>query len=333
MIALPIPLVVSLVLGFLLVRAWLRRETPRLFLMLLAACALQGVVVSLCQYYGWTALLAVQPVTATAIPPLAWVTFQTTAIRATDLQRDLLHALPPVFTAFCVAAASPALDFVVPGIFLIYGTALLAALRPGADSLPLARLEAGDLPALVWRAIAAALVLSALSDVLIAASLALGAQWLQPLIVGLFSSLWLLAIGALSLSRSLGEVEENPPEIPVEASEPDTALMGELEGLLAKEELYLDPGLTLARLAKRLRVPVKRLSSAVNRASGENVSRYINGFRIRHACAALEAGTNVTNAMLDSGFMTKSNFNREFLRVTGQTPSDWIAARRIKPPG
>jgi AraC-like DNA-binding protein len=32
---------------------------------------------------------------------------------------------------------------------------------------------------------------------------------------------------------------------------------------------------------------------------------------------------SVTTAMLDSGFNTKSNFNREFLRVTGASPSKW----------
>jgi len=35
--------------------------------------------------------------------------------------------------------------------------------------------------------------------------------------------------------------------------------------------------------------------------------------------------------MLDSGFMTKSNFNREFLRVMGMTPSAWRRAQRHGP--
>ncbi|MCX8995592.1 helix-turn-helix domain-containing protein [Rhizobiaceae bacterium BDR2-2] len=332
MIALPIPLIVSLVLGFLFVRAWVRRDRPRLFLALLAACALQGVVVSLCQHYGLNGLLAVQPVTATVIPPLAWVTLQTTAIRAPDPRRDLVHLAAPAFTAFCVLFASPALDVVVPGTFAVYGAAILVALRPGTDSLPLAKLEAGDLPALVWRAIAAALILSALSDVLIALSHAAGAHWLAPLIVSLGSSLWLLAIGALSLSQSLDGGEDAPQEAPAGASEPDTTLIAALESLMEKDALYLDPDLTLARLARRLRVPAKRLSAAVNRATGENVSRFINGFRIRHACSRLATGANVTAAMLDSGFNTKSNFNREFLRVTGATPSDWIAQKHAKPP-
>jgi AraC-like DNA-binding protein len=106
--------------------------------------------------------------------------------------------------------------------------------------------------------------------------------------------------------------------------------MARLNRLLAEEQLYLDPGLTLARLAKRLHVPAKRLSAAINQAAGENVSRFINGFRIRRACERLEAGDNVTTAMLESGFNAKSNFNREFLRVTGSTPSAWLS-KNVEP--
>ena len=94
--------------------------------------------------------------------------------------------------------------------------------------------------------------------------------------------------------------------------------------------LYLDPDLTLARLARRMTLPAKQVSAAVNRVTGENVSRLINGYRIRHACERLAAGDGVTTAMLASGFNTKSNFNREFLRVTGMSPSRWTSA---SPPG
>jgi AraC-like DNA-binding protein len=31
----------------------------------------------------------------------------------------------------------------------------------------------------------------------------------------------------------------------------------------------------------------------------------------------------VTQVMFEAGFQTKSNFNREFLRVTGMSPSDY----------
>ena len=93
---------------------------------------------------------------------------------------------------------------------------------------------------------------------------------------------------------------------------------------------YLDPDLTLARLARRLHVPIKQLSAAINLVKGENVSRYVNGFRIRAARTSLEEGETVTEAMLSSGFNTKSNFNREFARVTGQSPSAFLHSKENK---
>ena len=102
--------------------------------------------------------------------------------------------------------------------------------------------------------------------------------------------------------------------------------MARLNRLLSDRELYLDPDLTLGRLSRRLGIPVKQLSAAINRTTGGNVSRYVNGFRIAKACADLRAGESVTTAMLSSGFSTRSNFNREFRRITGKSPSDWRAA-------
>ena len=40
--------------------------------------------------------------------------------------------------------------------------------------------------------------------------------------------------------------------------------------------------------ARRLQVPVKDLSNAINQICGENVSRFVNRHRIAHACELLE---------------------------------------------
>ncbi|MCK0097339.1 helix-turn-helix domain-containing protein [Yoonia sp. F2084L] len=44
------------------------------------------------------------------------------------------------------------------------------------------------------------------------------------------------------------------------------------------------------------------------------------------------AENSITNAMLSSGFNTKSNFNREFLRISGKSPSDWLTDHRATCP-
>ena len=55
-----------------------------------------------------------------------------------------------------------------------------------------------------------------------------------------------------------------------------------------------------------------------------NVPQYVNTFRIRDACRMLEeTDVPITGIVFEVGFTTKSNFNREFQRVTGLSPSAW----------
>ena len=117
------------------------------------------------------------------------------------------------------------------------------------------------------------------------------------------------------------------PALPVEPDADvlveDQDIVQKFEAVLRRDKPYLDPDLAILRLARRLHLPEKRISVAVNRATGGNVSRYINAWRIAHACRLLREGQSVTEAMLGSGFNT-SNFNREFARVTQLSPSLWL---------
>ena len=326
MIALPIPLIVSLVLAFLAARLAVEGGRGRLFMALLLACSMQGLLVSLTQYYGIHALRPLQPVAAACIPPLAWLAFMAALLRPVSLRRDWPHLAAPLFILFCLFFAPITLDLVLPGTFLAYGAAMLWQLR-AAEDLPFARLGADALPRSVWQAVAGALLLSALSDTGFAVLMLTGHAPLAPLLVSLTSSLALLAVGLICLAPDAATEAEADQPTALEASADDAALLARLEILMEKDRPWLDPDLTLARLARRLHVPIKQLSAAINRATGDNVSRYINAHRIRHACAALEAGHSVTEAMLASGFNTKSNFNREFRRVTGSVPSTLLQSR------
>lgn len=60
-----------------------------------------------------------------------------------------------------------------------------------------------------------------------------------------------------------------------------------------------------------------------------SVSQYVNGYRVRTACGLLVVSDGpVSTVMFEAGFMTKSNFNREFLRVAGTSPSAWRKSHR-----
>lgn len=326
--SLPIPLISSLVLAFLLARMWLLGRWNGPLAALLALCAVQGLIISLAQHYRVPGAQVLQPIMATFIPPMAWVAFQTTAVR--QFQRgDVVHLIGPLVAIVSLLTQPVLLDTLIPGLFLIYGAAILWQSLQGADALPRMRLEAGDLPGRIWQVIGGALVASAFSDVLIVAAQMLDLGYLQPWIISLYSSVMLLIIGALALSGDLVNDAAEPDAAPEPSISPvDTHIVERLDALMASDRLYLNPDLTLSQLSRRLLVPVKHLSAAINKVTGENVSRYINAARIKSAQEALAAGDSVTNAMLSSGFNTKSNFNREFLRVVGASPTDWAETQQ-----
>ena len=97
-----------------------------------------------------------------------------------------------------------------------------------------------------------------------------------------------------------------------------------VEMLMATKRAYRDVDLNLDRLARKLGIPARHISMAINRATGKNVSQYVNEHRIAEACALLvETDKAVTEIMFEAGFQTKSNFNREFRRVTEMSPLEW----------
>jgi AraC-like DNA-binding protein len=328
---LPIPAFVALVLAYLAVRTVLSGGRPLLTAFLFAGAA-QSLLVALANGYGLDPLRVVLPVSAATIPPLAWIAFRDAMVDRRSLPSALPHLAAPIFALFCRAFAPDTVDVVVSLLFAGYGGAILRRLHASAD-MPLARLGAGRLPTAIWRAVGWGLVASAVGDVLIAVAHATDRGEWTGWMIAVSSSLMLLLLGLLGSDPAAAGAEAPEPRSPQPDAAPpprapvaeDAEIVARLDAFLARERLHLDPDLTLARLARRLHLPEKRLSAAVNRATGGNVSRHVNAWRIRHACGLIEGGAGVTDAMLRSGFNTKSNFNREFRRVTGATPSQWPA--------
>jgi AraC-like DNA-binding protein len=323
-------MIIALVLFAFLVHRMATRETHATLLALIALCALQGVVVSLVQYYGVTELRLLQPLLASIIPGVAWLAFRQAAGGATGPRGIIVHSAGLVLALLCLLLQPLLLDILIPTLFAGYGAAMLLRLGRGEDSLPHSRLESGAMPVLAWRIVAIALIVSAASDVLIAYYLSIGETGVLLWVPSVVSSLTLLCLGALSLSNAIegkGEDQAEEPSVSAEDSERHHAIVERLDAYVEAQKPFLDPELTLARLSRKLTIPAKQLSSAINQVKGENVSRYINRYRIDHACRLLGEGKSVTDAMLSSGFNTKSNFNREFLRVKGESPSKWLETR------
>lgn len=111
----------------------------------------------------------------------------------------------------------------------------------------------------------------------------------------------------------------------------DILLEAKARELLNVSQLFLDTDLTLERLARRLHVPARALSEAINQTQDMNVSQYVNGFRLVHAADMLvQTDQSVTRVLERSGFLTRSNFYREFERVYQQSPIEYRKQRKSK---
>jgi AraC-like DNA-binding protein len=92
------------------------------------------------------------------------------------------------------------------------------------------------------------------------------------------------------------------------------------------EELWRDPALTLASLARILGTNTTYLSRALGAASGENFNAVINRRRVAAMQALLTTHAEQRDLLtiaFDVGFNSKASFNRAFRDFAGMSPSAW----------
>jgi AraC-like DNA-binding protein len=143
------------------------------------------------------------------------------------------------------------------------------------------------------------------------------------LAITLAQTIFVLIIGIAATFGRIGVQPDDDLPAAQQNDTEDTQILAQLEALFA-DKIHRDEDLSLRKLARRLGVPDRRVSGAVNKTHGVNVSQYVNGYRIKDACACLtQTDQSVLQISLLVGFTSKSNFNREFVRVTGETPTSW----------
>lgn len=97
--------------------------------------------------------------------------------------------------------------------------------------------------------------------------------------------------------------------------------------LVEKERVFLDPDLTLGKVADAIGIPAGYLSKLINEEHGKNFADYINYYRVEEVKRRLKDQQydtlSIFGIALETGFNSKSSFNSAFKKVTGMTPSDY----------
>jgi AraC-like DNA-binding protein len=100
-----------------------------------------------------------------------------------------------------------------------------------------------------------------------------------------------------------------------------------LNRFMEEEKPYLSPDLNLPQLAKEVDIPSHYLSQVINENIGLNFFDFINRQRVEDVKSKISDprynNFSILGIAFESGFNSKSAFNRVFKNITGLTPSEY----------
>ncbi len=112
-----------------------------------------------------------------------------------------------------------------------------------------------------------------------------------------------------------------------------SAIQKKLNVLIQTEKTYTDPELTLSDLAQKISVHPNTLSQIINSVEQKNFYEYINDLRVEEFKKLIAVPENQKFTLLflafESGYNSKTAFNRNFKKNTGHSPSEYLKQMNI----
>lgn len=103
------------------------------------------------------------------------------------------------------------------------------------------------------------------------------------------------------------------------------------EDLIVGKKYFLNPELTLDKVADELKLSKSHLSRIINKEMDTSFPEYINELRVKEAQFYLRhpdfSNYTLVAIGLEAGFASKTSFNNTFKKVTGMTPSEYKNAK------
>lgn len=107
----------------------------------------------------------------------------------------------------------------------------------------------------------------------------------------------------------------------------DQHVIANLERLMQEQRYYINPDITLDKLADQVNMPPRKLSMTIKAHYRQSFYEFINTYRIAEAKRLLaepaESRKSITDIYLEVGFNSKSVFNSFFKTTEGVTPSEY----------
>lgn len=333
MINFPLPMLTALLCCVIAIFVWRLnfgiKRVSNTFSWLFVLCTAEAFLVALRFGYGVEDFIWLQRILPLLLGPMIYLGFYAATVEAKIFARALaFHLSAPIFILAIFWAFSVhmhELDWVISASYVLYAYLLFKLWRKGPDALSFVRVDiTQSLSNWMLRGLFL-IVFVLVLDTAIALDFIFnkGAHVPQlisygsvPLIILLIAAL--IALPTL-VSRSNDKSAKAAPSAPTNSD-----IQLRFDAMMRDDEIYLDPYLSLQRIAKRLHVPAREVSNAINRTKGMNVSQYVNTYRVAHAAQILvSSNDSVVKVAEQSGFLTRSNFYREFQRIHGKSPNEY----------
>ena len=111
----------------------------------------------------------------------------------------------------------------------------------------------------------------------------------------------------------------------------DEILKKQLEDLMHEKLIFKNPNLTLFDVAKMLETHPKKVSNIINKGFKVNFNDFVNSYRTEEVIKKVTSNENDLKTLLgialDSGFNSKSTFNRAFKKHKKQTPKEYFSKK------
>ena len=111
---------------------------------------------------------------------------------------------------------------------------------------------------------------------------------------------------------------------PIELSSNEKTQLHQLYEMLAQEKYYEDEHLSLDQLAGHLEMKSRELTDLIKKSEYSNFYDLVNSFRVEQVKQALaNSNEQIIVIAYQSGFNSKSTFNKIFKQKTGFTPKEY----------
>jgi AraC-like DNA-binding protein len=114
-------------------------------------------------------------------------------------------------------------------------------------------------------------------------------------------------------------------------------IMKKVSYLFDVEKIYRQENINVQLLSEKLSIPSYQLSWVINKKMNTTFSELVNSCRIeevkKRLTSHLDADKTILEIAFDSGFNTKTSFNRVFKKLTNKTPSQYRKQFLLKKTG